>query len=228
VTGELAERAALLVGMLTLLALLSFLLSRVMSGIIRTERFFYLLLFPGTVVHELCHLLTSLVCFVPVYEVHLFRVRKDEDGTVQLGEVVHADVGPIRNGIIGMAPLFGISALIYLTARRLLPEGGDAISILTCGWTYLFLFLSFLLAGLSPSLQDLSSLPAFMLTAAALGTAGYFLGKELSSRYDISSFVESAVRTVRSVNSGLMLVALAVGATCLIAFLVGQLSRATR
>ncbi|MBU4174402.1 MAG: hypothetical protein KKB90_12985 [Actinobacteria bacterium] len=228
-TGELAEQAAILVGMLTLLALMSYLLSRVLSGIIRTERLFYLLLAPGTIVHELCHLLASLVCFVPVYEAHLFRVRRCEDGTVQLGEVVHADVGPIRNGIIGMAPLFGISALIYLSARWLLPEGGGAVSILTCGWTYLFLLLSFLLAlGLAPSVQDLKSLPAFVVTSVVLGTAGYFLGKELSSRYNISSLTQNAVRTVRSVNSGLVLVALAIGATCLIAFLAGRLLRATR
>ena len=228
-TGELAKQAAILVGMLTLLALMSCLLSRVISGVIRTERLFYLLLAPGTIVHELCHLIASLACFVPVYEVHLFRVRKREDGTVQLGEVVHADVGPIRNGIIGMAPLFGISALIYLTARLLLPEGGGAVSILTCGWTYLFLLLSFLLAlGLSPSLQDLKSLPAFVLASAVLGTAGYFLGKELSSRYDTTSFAQGAVRTVRSVNSGLVLVALAIGATCLIAFLARRLSRVAR
>jgi len=226
-TGELAGQTAILVGMLTVLALMSFLLSRIMSGVFRTERSFYLLLFPGTVVHELCHLLASLACFVPVYEVHLFRVRKSEDGTVQLGEVVHADVGPIRNGIIGIAPLFGISALIYLAARWLLPEGGGAVSILTCGWTYLFLLFSFLLAlGLAPSRQDLKSVPAFVITAAVLGTAGHLLGRELSSRYDIDSFAEGAVRAARSVNSGLVLVAVAVGAACLVAFLAVRLSRA--
>ena len=83
---------------------LSKLLTRLLSRTLPRDWFFYLLLTPGTIIHELSHTVASLVLLVPVREVHLFRLRHKPDGTVQLGEVVHANADPIRNFLIAMAP----------------------------------------------------------------------------------------------------------------------------
>ena len=228
-TGELLKHAALLMLTLVVLALLSVILSRALGRVVHREWAFYLVLAPGTIVHELCHLLACLVTLVPVHEVHLFRVRREEDGTAQLGEVVHGDAGPVRNAVIGVAPLLGISAAIYFAARWLLPEGGSWNSLLTSGWTYLFLLLAFLLAlGLSPSVQDLKSLPAFVVVATAIGVAGYYLGRELAAEQDIASFSERAVSSIKVVNSGLLLVVVSVSVACVITVLAWMIARSDR
>src|SRR5665647_3629880 len=113
----------ILIACLCGLMVLSNLLGRLLSRTLRRDWLYYLLLAPGTIVHELCHAVASLVLLVPVREVHLFRLRHELDGTVQLGEVVHADADPLRNFFIAVAPLFGASVLIYFLSVWLLPKG---------------------------------------------------------------------------------------------------------
>jgi len=93
---------------------LSRLLARLLSRTLRRDWLYYLLLAPGTIVHELCHAVASLVLLVPVREVHLFRLRHEPDGTVQLGEVVHDNTDPVRNFLIAVAPLFGVDVKIKM------------------------------------------------------------------------------------------------------------------
>src|SRR5450756_760450 len=104
---------AILIACLVALMTLSYLLRRVLSRAVRRDWLFYLLLAPGTIVHELCHVIACLVTLTRVYEVHLFQLRREGGGTIQLGEVEHADVGPIRDFIVAVAPLVGASTLIY-------------------------------------------------------------------------------------------------------------------
>ena len=189
------------------LVVLSNLLARLLGRTLRRDWLFYLLLAPGTILHELCHAVASLVLLVPVREVHLFRLRHEPDGTVQLGEVVHADADPIKNFLIAMAPLFGASVLIYFLSVWLLPKNESWVILLRSGWTYLFLVIVFFIAlGLSPSRQDLKSLPAFLITALVVGLVGYFIVWMISKTVDLSSTAITVEKALRTANTGLVFV----------------------
>jgi len=186
---------------------LSNLLTRLLSRTLRRDCVYCLLLAPGTMIHELCHATMSLILLVPVREVHLFRLRHEPDGTVQLGEVVHNSTDPIRNFLIAMAPLFGAAGIIYGLSVWMLPKGVSWEQLLRSGWTYLFLVIVFLIAlGLSPSRQDLKALPAFLITALVVGLVGYFIVWMVSREVNLSSTAVAVEKALRTANTGLVFV----------------------
>ncbi|HZE87287.1 MAG TPA: hypothetical protein VE090_03720 [Methylomirabilota bacterium] len=72
-----------------------------------------LLFFPGTILHELSHLLMAGILFVPVGTMELFP--KVEGDYVKLGSVQIAQTDIFRRFLIGAAPfLFGTSLLLGL------------------------------------------------------------------------------------------------------------------
>jgi len=74
---------------------------------------FAVLFLPGTYVHELSHLITSLILFVPVGRLEL--IPKLEGDQLKLGSVAIGKTDFIRRFIIGIAPLiFGISIILLL------------------------------------------------------------------------------------------------------------------
>ncbi len=197
----------ILIACLCGLMVLSHLLSRVLSRVVRRDWLFYLLLAPGTILHELCHALACVITLTPIHEVHLFRLRHKPDGTVQLGEVVHANADPIRNFIIAMAPLFVASGLIYGLSAWLLPKNESWEQLLRSGWTYLFLVVVFFIAlGLSPSRQDLKAVPGFLGVVVVLGLVGYFLVRLIASQYNVSSVEKTVASALRTANIGLLFV----------------------
>jgi len=69
------------------------------------------LFLPGIIIHELSHLLTASLLFVPVGEIEF--IPQIEDGGLKLGSVAIGKTDPIRRFLIGVAPIiFGI-ALIF-------------------------------------------------------------------------------------------------------------------
>jgi hypothetical protein len=76
---------------------------------------FAVLFLPGTYVHELSHLITSLILFVPVGKLEL--IPKFEGDQLKLGSVAIGKTDFIRRFIIGVAPLiFGVFILIMIVA----------------------------------------------------------------------------------------------------------------
>lgn len=71
------------------------------------------LFLPGVVVHELSHLLTASILFVPTGEIEFLpEIRGNE---VKMGSVSIAQTDPIRRFFIGVAPLVvGLSVLFLL------------------------------------------------------------------------------------------------------------------
>jgi hypothetical protein len=204
---EIVKQSIILIACFVALMVLSHLLSRVLGRVVRREWLYYLLLAPGTILHELSHATMSLVLLVPVREVHLFRLRHEPDGTVQLGEVVHAEADPVRNFIIAVAPLVGASVLIYLLSVWLLPKNESWEILLRSGWTYLFLVIVFFIAlGLSPSRQDLKAVPGFLAVAVVLGLVGYFLVRLIASEHNLSGVEKTISSALRTVNMGLLFV----------------------
>jgi hypothetical protein len=218
---NIALQSLILIACLLALVVLSHLLSRLLGRLVHREWLFYLLLAPGTVIHELCHASACLITLTPIYEVHLFRLRGEPDGTVQLGEVVHRDTGPIRNFLIAIAPLVGASVLIYFLSVLLLPRGATWTALLASGWMYLFLVAVFFVAlGLSPSRQDMKVLPAFLIAVLVLVIVGYLVVHNFFSNTDLSGFQKSIETTLRSPNRGLLLVLIFVGIVFAVVLLV--------
>ena len=72
-----------------------------------------IIFFPGTLIHEMSHFLTSLLLLVPVGEVTLFP--KIEVDSIKLGSVAIAKTDPVRRFFIGVAPIiFGFSIIFIL------------------------------------------------------------------------------------------------------------------
>ena len=80
---------------------------------------FYLLILPGTIVHEMSHYLACLLTGVRVRQVRLFSPQ--ENGAV--GWVVHERVDPVRRNVIALAPFLGGAVVIYLLVRFVLLSG---------------------------------------------------------------------------------------------------------
>jgi len=79
----------------------------------------YLLVFPGTVVHELSHYVACILTGVHVREVRLFSPQKNG----ALGWVLSDPADPFRRSIIALAPFLGVSLTIYALMRLALPAG---------------------------------------------------------------------------------------------------------
>jgi hypothetical protein len=76
---------------------------------------YFLLLLPGVLVHELSHWLTAKFLRVPTGTITLGPSWKGK-GTTRLGSVSVAKADPLREGLIGMAPLITGSVLILVIA----------------------------------------------------------------------------------------------------------------
>lgn len=72
-----------------------------------------LLFLPGVIVHELSHLLTASILFVPTGEIEFLpEIHGDE---VKMGSVSIAKTDPFRRFLIGVAPLLvGLGTLVLL------------------------------------------------------------------------------------------------------------------
>lgn len=78
-----------------------------------TVKILAVLYLPGTILHELAHLLMAGVLFVPVGELEV--IPKIEGNNVQLGSVQITKTDPFRRMLIGVAPiLFGLGALFAI------------------------------------------------------------------------------------------------------------------
>jgi hypothetical protein len=83
--------------------------------------YFYLLA-PGVILHEISHWLVARLLFVPTRDIALFRPqpaenRGKESGPVTLGYVEIFKTDPVRQSLIGLAPLpVGILVLLVLAA----------------------------------------------------------------------------------------------------------------
>jgi hypothetical protein len=72
----------------------------------------YLLAAPGTVLHELAHLLMCLLLGVRTGRVRLFYPQQDEQGNVTLGSVEHQRPDPLRGALVAVAPAIFVPALL--------------------------------------------------------------------------------------------------------------------
>lgn len=147
---------------------------------------YFLLMFPGVLVHELSHAIAATLLLVDVHSLSV-RPRVEQDGIV-LGEVYTGGGGFLRHSIVGLAPLiaglgtiFGISAWAFNFAgvhRALVAsDWSQAATMLTMGfsngWDWLAVYLIFAVSvNMFPSRSDRRYwLPVLLFLALALGVA---------------------------------------------------------
>lgn len=146
---------------------------------------FYLLVFPGVVLHELAHYLACLLTGTRVVRFAPFAPQSSADGRMVLGYVVHERRAfPVR-AVIGLAPLVLNPGGILLATAILTPLSFEEVvnssvetmlegviesgylaqnPFLAVAWVYLC--VSFAL-GSVPSREDLASVPAALLVFAS-------------------------------------------------------------
>ncbi|MEM7112441.1 MAG: hypothetical protein AAF614_08410 [Chloroflexota bacterium] len=153
-----------------------------------------IVLFPGVLLHEVSHWLMATLLGVRTGSMSLVP-RLQPDGTVQLGYVEYykgKTLGPIRESLIGGAPLITGTAVILLIGFQVFGvtdlaaaiQSGD-IDTLTLAlgdifatddilvWLYLLFAVS---NAMLPSASDRRAWPAFLLIMAVLAVILYFLG----------------------------------------------------
>jgi len=151
--------------------------------LIRTFKIFiyYLILFPGVVLHELSHLLLCLLTGTKITDVSLFFPQRKEDGSLELGHVAHESRwGPI-NAVLGLAPLILLPLALLVITHFLTPVSfSDIFNTSAKLWlleifslefitqhpmkaaAWFYLALSIALATI-PSRADIKSLPVLLL-----------------------------------------------------------------
>lgn len=144
-----------------------------------------ILLFPGTVVHELAHLFTAEILGVRTGKLTL--VPESLEGTeIKAGAVMIAETDPLRRTLIGVAPvIWGIVTLAALSYW--LPSlWQQTITAMNEGNTftdyssYAILLVLYALFAISNSMfsssEDMKGVIPFTITVGLFGVAGYVAG----------------------------------------------------
>ncbi|MFH1207353.1 MAG: hypothetical protein V1668_01975 [Patescibacteria group bacterium] len=96
-------------------------LSRLLSQLVLRHvgrKFFLILTWPGVVAHELSHLTACLFTFTRVTRVSLFNPQGGTLGFVEHEQTHH----PVKKILISIAPLFGVTALLWVVVRWIWPD----------------------------------------------------------------------------------------------------------
>jgi hypothetical protein len=153
-----------------------------------------IILFPGVLLHEVSHWLMAGILGVKTGGFSVFPKLKP-DGSIQLGYVEYYKsqrLGPIRESLVGSAPLISGTAVVLLIALRIFNvttlgealQTGD-IAILTEALSMLFgtadflvwLYLLFAVSNaMMPSASDRRAWPAFVLIMAVTAVILYIVG----------------------------------------------------
>ena len=86
--------------------------------------FYFVIVLPGVVIHELSHWLVAKALGVRVGKLSLGPSRRGRSRRVSLGSVRVGKVDPVRASLIGLAPLLGGTAIILLIGYLVLDVGG--------------------------------------------------------------------------------------------------------
>jgi len=120
--------------------------------LLRTQKFgvyfYFLLFFPGIIIHELAHFFMASILNVPAGEIEIFP-KKKEEGKYTLGRVKYARTDPVRQNLIGIAPIIvGSLAIVFLVKFGLKLSDITALLHLLPTWlNLLFLYLILVIAN---------------------------------------------------------------------------------
>lgn len=174
----LSLTATLLLGEISLLALLSRRLTQTLYvlflRLVRSKRLglttLIILLFPGTVVHELAHLFVAEVLRVPTGKLTLVPESLDVED-IKAGGVAIAKTDPLRRTLIGLAPVY-VGVLVLVALSYVLQQFNN-IPIVTIGIFYIMFAVS---NSMFASREDMKGVIPFAITLALFVAAGYVAG----------------------------------------------------
>lgn len=131
-----------------------------------TVNFLAIIFLPGTILHELAHLLTAGVMLVPVGELEVIPVIS-EGGGVQLGSVQIGQTDPIRRMLIGFAPIFfGVAVILGIIFLSL-----PALETNLVWWQLTLTIYGIFVVGntMFSSKKDLEGVLVFVITIVVVG-----------------------------------------------------------
>jgi hypothetical protein len=153
-----------------------------------------IILFPGVLLHELSHWLMAGILGVKTGAFSVLPKLKP-DGSIQLGYVEYYKsqrLGPIRESLVGSAPLISGTAVVLLLAFRIFNvttfgealQTGDAAILIEAvnmlfatGDFLLWLYLLFAISNaMMPSASDRRAWPAFIFIMIITALVLYILG----------------------------------------------------
>lgn len=174
--------------------------------------FVTLLLFPGTIVHELSHLFTAGVLGVRTGKLELTPTSiKNEH--IHAGSVMVEKTDPIRQSLIGLAPLFTGLAILTAISYYLQPwwqeaflsvQNGQFLTVPVIRFFVSLCVLSAVSNTMFASPEDLKGVPAVAITLAIIATFLYFLGLRLTLTGTILTTLTQAGKTL-AVSLGIVL-----------------------
>lgn len=137
----------------------------------QAAQLFSILFLPGTVVHEMAHILMAGALLVPTGEVEF--TPKLEEGRLKLGSAQIGQTDPVRRALIGIAPvIFGL--LLILGSLYLITNYYQSFS---SPWLVVpAVYLIFVVANsMFSSPKDLEGTIEVLCVVAAAFVAGYWL-----------------------------------------------------
>lgn len=176
--------------------------------------FVTLLLFPGTVIHELAHLFTAEVMGVRTGKLTLVPEaiqNPPAGGEIRTGSVAIAKTDPFRRAIIGLAPLLvGLVALTVLTQLySIYVQPSNPLTIITISYYYLLFAIS---NSMFPSSTDMKGVwpiaIVFFVIISAASVAGVHLslsGQALAIVTKLLTSFTDHLKVVLALNGGLLL-----------------------
>jgi hypothetical protein len=206
----------------------------------RSFLLYSLLLFPGTVVHELSHFAAALFLDVRVRKLSLIPTRQP-DGPVRLGFVEIDRTETLREALIGLAPLIAGTAFVLLLAppglptlqesRPLAEQLGDLLGSIPNAlgapdfWLLLYLIFS-ISNGMLPSESDRQAWRPVAIWLGAAALLLYVSGVVTSLPDSIDLGIAAGVRWI--VRAFMLSIAVDVGFLPIIFVIEWMLERLTR
>lgn len=133
-----------------------------------------ILLFPGTVVHELAHLFVAEVLRVPTGKLTLVPESLDGED-IKAGGVAIAKTDPLRRTLIGLAPVYVgviVLAVISYFIRHSLAASQESV----LQNAFLFYLLFSISNSMFSSKEDMKGVIPFTITVCIFAAAAYIAG----------------------------------------------------
>jgi hypothetical protein len=168
---------------------------------------YFVVFLPGIVVHELGHWLVALLLGVRRGKIKIWPERTR--GGMRLGSVKIKSVDPLRNSLIGLAPLLGGSLIVLLVGDWVLGLGELGKALLVGRWEalgplmvsylyipdfWLWLYLIFTVAtSMMPSESDREAWPSVIIFLALVTLAALISGWTPHFGPELAEGIRSAI-----------------------------------
>lgn len=158
-----------------------FLLSRSMSKTLSkfmSVSLLSIIFLPGIIIHELSHLFSAMILFVPVGDMEF--IPRKEGNSVKLGSVEIGKTDPVRRSIIGFAPVFAgliiVVGVVYLFSSNILFFQNKNLYIFIAV-IFILVYLLFAISNtMFSSRKDMEGTLEILITLLIVFTAFYILG----------------------------------------------------